>query len=354
MQFLMESSLAGSGQGLPSVLVIDDDPVAISMIDATLKADHLVRVALNGERGLNMALASPPDLILLDLVMPAMDGYEVCQHLKNDARTRSLPVIFLTGRRDEISEVRALEMGAADFLSKPIHPRLLRLRVNTHLAISNQQRQLEDKVRERTREIQELQLSIIQRLGRASEFRDNETGLHVIRMSHYCRLLAEARGLPMEQIHLLFHAAPMHDVGKIGVPDRVLLKPGGLSDDEFDIIRLHPTIGAEILGQDHSPLMQMAREVALTHHEHWNGRGYPRGLQGTDIPESGRIVAIADVFDALMSRRPYKQAWNLEQSLELIRQERGEQFDPRLVDLFLEIMPRILEIRSMYAEAGSE
>lgn len=334
-----------------TILVIDDDPAAVSLIDGALKHQYSVRVALDGERGLQMACQhEQPDLILLDVVMPRMDGYEVCETLRMNPLTRHVPIIFLTSLNDEFSTVRAFELGANDFVAKPICPRVLSVRVNAHLTLSNHQRELEQKVHERTQQIRELQLNIIQCLGRAAEFRDNETGYHVIRMSHYAACLARATGQDETFSSLLLHAAPMHDVGKIGIPDHILLKPGRLTEDEFALVRQHPVFGAEILGRYDSELMHMARTVALTHHEKWDGSGYPYGLKGEDIPLAGRIVAVADVFDALTSDRPYKTAWSVDQALDLLRAERGRHFEPRLVDHFVEVMPEIIEIRRRYAE----
>jgi putative two-component system response regulator len=218
--------------------------------------------------------------------------------------------------------------------------------------LSNHQRDLEHKVWERTQEIRDLQLNIVQCLGRAAEFRDNETGLHVVRMSHYSYLLARAAGVGDAESEMLLNAAPMHDVGKIGIPDPILLKPGRLSEAEFAIIRQHPTIGAEILGRYESDLMHMARSVALTHHEKWDGSGYPNALQGEAIPLVGRIVAVADVFDALTTARPYKAAWPVEEAVSYLRAERGRHFDPQLVDHFIEVLPEILETQKKYSEVG--
>lgn len=338
-----------------TILIIDDDPGIISIIDGTLKHQYTIQVALDGEQGLRMACGkNSPDLILLDVVMPKMDGYAVCEAIRRHPFAKKVPIIFLTSQSDEFSTVRAFELGANDFISKPIYPRVLEVRVHAHLVLTNQQRELEQKVWERTQEIVDLQINIIQCLGRAAEFRDNETGLHVIRMSHYARSLARAAGLSDEHAEMLLQAAPMHDIGKIGIPDRILLKPGRLDESEFAIIRQHPAIGAEILGRYDSELMYMARCVALTHHEKWDGSGYPNRLKEEDIPLEGRIVAIVDVFDALTTVRPYKEAWPLEKTIDYLEVERARHFDPRLVDLFIKIIPEILEIKEKYSESGPE
>jgi putative two-component system response regulator len=335
----------------PSILVIDDDPVAIGLIDNALKHDYDVRVALGGEKGLDILAAAPlPDLILLDVVMPYMDGYKVCEMIRHQPATQQIPVIFLTSLTDEFSTVKAFELGANDFVGKPICPRVLGVRVQAQLTLSNHQRELENKVRVRTREICDLQLNIIQCLGRAAEFRDNETGFHVIRMSQYAQRLALAAGVDRATAEMLLHAAPMHDVGKIGIPDHILLKTGPLSAAEFDVIRQHPLIGAEILGRYESDLMHMARQVAITHHEKWDGSGYPHGLAGENIPLVGRIVAIADVFDALTSVRPYKPAWPVEQAIDYLQSQKNLHFDGRLIDCFIAALPKILEIKKKYVE----
>jgi putative two-component system response regulator len=334
-----------------TILVIDDDPAAISLIDGGLKHEYHIRVALDGEKGVQLTYSKEvPDLILLDVLMPKMDGYAVCEAIRRYPPTRHVPILFLTSLADEFSTLRAFELGANDFIAKPICPRVLGVRVQAHLALSNHQRDLEHKVRERTHEIEGLQLNIIQCLSRAAEFRDNETGMHVIRMSHYARALALSAGVGEAAARMLLNAAPMHDVGKIGIPDHILLKPGRLDEAEFELIRQHPLIGAEILGRHGSELMCMARTVALAHHEKWDGSGYPFGLRAEEIPFEGRIVAVADVFDALTTARPYKNAWPVEEALAYLQAERGKHFEPRLIDHFVEILPEILAIKEEYAE----
>jgi len=344
---------AHRGNRRQTILVIDDDPAAVSLIDGTLKHEYRIRVALDGEKGLELACGQDaPSLILLDVVMPKMDGYEVCEAIRLHPHLREVPIIFLTSLTDEFSTVRAFEMGANDFIAKPICPRVLGVRVHAHLVLSNHQRDLERKVQERTLEIQDLQFNIIQCLGRASEFRDNETGLHVIRMSHYAQALARSAGLGDALAEMLLKAAPMHDVGKIGIPDNILLKPGRLDEAEFALIRQHPIIGADILGRYDSTLMHMARSVALTHHEKWDGTGYPNALKAEAIPIEGRIVAIVDVFDALTTVRPYKGAWSVEDSVNHLLAERGKHFEPGLVDHFVRVLPEILSIKERFAEEG--
>jgi putative two-component system response regulator len=334
-----------------TILVVDDTPENIDILSDALRPLYRVKAALNGERALAIAHAQPrPDMILLDIMMSDMDGLEVCRRLKADPHTASIPIIFVTALAYGPHEEHGLSLGAVDYLTKPISPPIVRARVKTHLALSQQNRELEAKVRERTDDLTRSQLEIIRRLGRAAEYRDNETGLHVIRMSHYANLIARHHGLDAAWCECLLNAAPMHDVGKIGIPDSILLKPGPLDENEWRIMRQHPVIGADIIGNQDSELMRMSREIALGHHEKWNGTGYPHGLSGTDIPLSARVVAIADVFDALTTERPYKQAWRVEEALAYMNEQSGKHFDPELYEVFIRIMPSILEIKERYRE----
>src|SRR6478735_788345 len=335
-----------------TILVVDDTPNNIAVLTEILRGDYRVLAAINGEQALKIARGdSPPDLILLDVMMPGMSGHEVCQRLKAESSTRKIPVIFVTAMNQVEDEAQGFALGAVDYITKPVSPPIVKARVRTHLALYDQNRELERMVRERTAELHHTRLEIIKRLGRAGEFRDNETGMHVIRVAHYCRLLGQAVRMNEEDIDLLFNAAPMHDIGKIGVRDDVLLKPGKLDDDEIKIMREHVAFGAEIIGEHTDGLLTMARIIALTHHEKWDGTGYHRGLKGEEIPLVGRITAIADVFDALTSVRPYKKAWPVEDAVALIEREAGTGFDPELVQKFVAVLPRVLEIREQYSDA---
>lgn len=291
-----------------------------------------------------------PDIILLDIMMPGMDGYEVCRQLKSDPDTSQIPVIFVTAKTEMEDEKLGFELGAVDYITKPVSPPIVKARVRTHLAMYDQNRVLESKVQERTTELMDTRLEIIHRLGRAAEFKDNETGLHVIRMSHYSRLIAEALNISDDWVDLVFNAAPMHDVGKIGIPDNILLKPGKLDKDEWVLMKKHSEFGAGIIGDHSSEILQMSKEIALSHHEKWDGSGYPYGLAGEGIPLTGRVIAIADVFDALTSERPYKKAWTVEDAVKLIDEGAGQHFDPKLVPVFNEVMPEILKIKAQYEE----
>lgn len=337
-----------------TVLVVDDTPANIDVLVGILKDDYIVKAAINGHMALKIAKTTPPDLILLDIMMPEIDGYQVCQQLKEDFTTKHIPVIFITAKIGVEDELRGFKLGAVDYIAKPISPPVVLARAQTHLALYDQNRELDKRVRKQTDELHETRLQIIQRLGKAAEFKDNETGLHVIRMSKYSHVLAKAAGLNDADAELIMNAAPMHDIGKIGIPDNILKKPGKLTDEEFDTMKTHCQIGGDVIGEDNSELLKLAREIALSHHEKWNGRGYPNGLVGDLIPFSGRLVAITDVFDALTSVRPYKKAWSVEDSVALLEKESGCHFDPDLVPLFVNSLPEILEIKNTHQEQGEE
>lgn len=353
---------------LPKIFVVDDTPTNIDILIETLSENYEISVALDGFTALEDIANQHPDLILLDVMMPEIDGYEVFRQLKKDPKTNDIPVIFVTAKQETEDETFGLELGAVDYITKPFIPAVVLARVHTHLQLAQAKRELaqaneilEEKVRIRTEELfqknlelENTRLEIIRRLGRAAEYKDNETGLHVIRMSHYSRLLALAAGLNEKMVEIIFQAAPMHDIGKIGIPDVILLKPSSLNEDEWQIMRKHPAIGAGIIGRHDSPLLKTARIVALTHHEKWDGSGYPRKLQGEAIPIEGRIVAIADVFDALTTKRPYKKAWPIEKAKNLLIESAGKHFDPELIPIFINILPEVLAIREKWKEQEVE
>ncbi|MES9964523.1 MAG: two-component system response regulator [Candidatus Sedimenticola sp. 20ELBAFRAG] len=335
-----------------SILVVDDIPDNIEVLRGILKPNYTVMAAINGEKALEIARSdNRPDMILLDVMMPGMDGYDVCRKLKEDPKTAGIPVIFITAKDEIENEELGFDLGAVDYITKPIRPRIVLSRVKTHIALYDQNRTLEYKVRERTALLNQTRLQIIQRLGRAAEYKDNETGMHIMRMSNYSRLLAQAAGMDDTWVELLYNAAPMHDIGKIGIPDSILLKPGKLDAQEWETMKTHCDIGARIIGRhSDSDLLRLARSVALTHHEKWNGSGYPHGLAGENIPLVGRIVAIADVFDALTSIRPYKDAWPVDKAVEWMKSESGQHFDPDLVEKFFALLPEVQIIMSQYAD----
>jgi putative two-component system response regulator len=294
---------------------------------------------------------------LLDLKMPYLDGFQIMEQLKALDQNSYLPIIILTAQNDREHRLQALSAGAKDFISKPIDQIEVLFRISNALEIRslnkqvfNQNRILEMRVLEKTQELRETQLEIIKRLSFANEYRDNETGLHVVRMSHYAAIIGKIMGINDYDIELLLNAGPMHDIGKIGIPDPILLKPGKLTLGEWRIMKDHTTIGANILSGSKSPLLKTAEVIALTHHEKWNGSGYPQGLKGKEIPLFGRICAVCDVFDALTTDRPYKKAWSVERAVNELIASKGSHFDPLLVEYFVAGLPEILKIYHDYQE----
>jgi putative two-component system response regulator len=341
-----------------------------------LETNYRVKVANTGARALKIAQADdPPDLILLDVMMPEMDGYEVCRQLKANAATRHIPVIFLTARNEIRDEQAGLEMGAVDYITKPISPPIVLMRVKNHLAVKAAADFLKDKnvfleqeVRRRTEEVRDVQDVTILTMASLAETRDNETGNHIIRTQHYVKLLAiQLQGHPRfaaaldgNAIDLLFKSAPLHDIGKVGIPDSILLKPSKLTAEEFEVMKTHTTLGkvaiesAESRLGKHVPFLQVAKEIAYSHQEKWDGTGYPQGLAGDAIPISARLMAIADVYDALISRRVYKPPFSHADSMQIIEEGRGRHFDPDVVDAFIAIQQACKVIADQYANTDEE
>jgi len=347
-----------TNQPKSSILVVDDAPENIDVLRGILSQDYQVKVATSGQIALKIVSLQPPDLILLDVEMPGLDGHEVCRQIKENEATRQIPIIFVTARGDVEDEEQGFELGAADYITKPVSPSIVRARVRSHLALSNQQQYLQNLVDERTQELassnwrlEQTYLFMLKQLGRAADYRDNETGMHVVRVGNYCKLLGLASGILESRAESLMYASMMHDIGKIGITDNVLLKRGRLTDEEFEIIKRHPEIGSDIIGDHDAEVLKMAKEISLTHHEKWDGSGYPKGLRGEEIPLLGRIVAIADVFDALTCVRPYKNAWPIDKALELIANESGKHFDPTLVKHFLNAETEVRRIATEYQDA---
>lgn len=322
----------------PLILIVDDEPANLRVLKQVLQNDYRLAFAKSGEEALRLSVEKLPHLILLDIMMPDLTGFEVCKKLKSMESTKKIPVIFVTALDHETDEATGIELGAVDYITKPISSAVVKARVSTHLSLVDAE------------QLKATRLQVIQRLGRASEFKDNETGMHVVRMSYYSQIIALAYGFDDAQAEMLLHTAPMHDVGKIGIPDHIMLKPGKLTDEEYEIMKTHPQIGAEILGEDDSELISLAKVVSLTHHEKWDGTGYPNGLAGEDIPIEGRIVAVADVFDALTSVRPYKDAWSIEKTLDFFKEQSGKHFDPKLVEILEQKLPEILEVKAQYQD----
>jgi putative two-component system response regulator len=364
--------LAASKGSEGRILVVDDEPAVRRVLNKLLRnRGYEVIEAANGQQALDVLATCEVDTVLLDVMMPGLTGVEVCRRIRANPRIARTPVVFVTAAADQRSRREAREAGADDFLSKPFDEVELRARVRNSVrtkiyndGLVGESQRLRVAVDDRTRALQEAtaaleraraeldrsQRETIERLTRAAEFRDDETAAHLQRMSLYSRLLARRKGLDDYTAELIRVASPMHDVGKIGIPDSILLKPGKLTRDEYEIMKQHAEIGYRILSGSDSPLLELAASIARSHHEKWNGTGYPRGLAGDDIPIEGRIVAVADVFDALTSRRPYKKAWTLADAIALLQSGRGEHFDPEIIDIFLGSMDEVLEIRSRFRD----
>ncbi|VAX30037.1 Response regulator [hydrothermal vent metagenome] len=348
-----------------TILIVDDSEANRMVLEGqVITLGHTPVLAENGLVALKKVTDIQPDLLLLDIMMPKMDGYQVLARLKSDSTMCHIPVIMVSANDEIESVVKCIEQGAIDYLVKPFSPVLLKARIKAALAnkllhdqeeayretIRKYNEKLEERVRERTKDLEETRLEVIQRLGRAAEYRDNETGQHVLRMSHYSARMAKELGVNDEGCHLLLLTSPMHDIGKIGIPDGILLKPGPLTDDERKIMETHSNIGGEILGGGKSELIKMAETIALTHQEKWDGTGYPKGLKGKEIPLVGQITAICDVFDAITSKRPYKEASSIEEALEYITIQSGKHFNPHLVKIFLKIVPDLKKIKEKFSQ----
>lgn len=342
-----------------NILIIDDEPVNVKLLHKTLERKGYTNIQGTSDPREVETLCEKTefDAFLLDIRMPHIDGYGIMEMLSKRFVNDYMPVLVLTAQTDRETRLKALEYGAKDFLTKPFDQlealtriyNLLEVRL-MHKRIKKQNILLEETVKQRTEELYNTRREVINRLGLAAEYRDNETGNHIIRMSQFSQLIALEHGLAEEHAKTILNAAPMHDIGKIGIPDSVLLKPGKLDLDEWKIMQSHVAIGAEILSGHQSELMEVASLIALHHHEKWDGSGYPNNLKGEEISIEGRICAIADVFDALLSERPYKKPWTVEKTLNLIEEEAGKHFDPTLAPLVRKILPELLAIRDKYSD----
>jgi putative two-component system response regulator len=363
------------------IVVVDDEPINLMVVEKYLTTAGYAHVVVTSDAraALDLIGRENPDVLLLDIVMPGVGGLEILQRLRAEPRLARLPVLILTAVDDREVKTTALNLGATDFLTKPVDPTDLLPRIRNaisiktyqdHLAIEAQELKLQ--VQRRTAELAASRLEVIHCLGRAAEFRDNDTGMHVIRVGHYAALIAQRLGLDEPQVELLQHAAPLHDLGKIGIPDAILLKQGKLDPQEFEFMKRHcefgiriveessqeeqrnrshhALLGIEFLSASRSPTLRMAGIIALTHHEQWDGSGYPLGLRGEEIPIQARITAVADVFDALSSKRPYKPAFPLDKCFAMLEQGRGRHFDPRVLDAFLACKDDVLTIHRIYAD----
>ena len=342
------------------ILIVDDEEANIILIERilTIGGYHNFQSTTDSTKAIELYQQQKSHLILLDLNMPVFDGFDVMHQLAAIEDGDSFPsILVLTAQTDRDTRIRALDSGAKDYVHKPFDRVELLSRIRNqlevkrlHETIQDQNNFLEEKVAERTQELHNTRLEVIHRLGLAAEYRDNETGLHIIRMSKVSAELARAIGLPENECEMILNSSPMHDIGKLGIPDSVLLKPGKLDADEWQIMKTHTLIGAEILSGGDSELLEQALLIAMTHHEKWDGTGYPKGLKGEEIPLVGRIVALADVFDALTSERPYKKAWSVHAAIEYIKDMSDKQFDPELVKVFVSILPKVQEISDRYRE----
>jgi putative two-component system response regulator len=360
----------------PSILVVDDTPDNLTLVSNLLKKDYRVRVAINGEKALKIAFSeTPPDLILLDVMMPVMDGYEVCQQLRNSPLTAHIPIIFLTAKSEVEDERKGLSLGASDYITKPISPPILEARVKTHLAakaysdfLTDKTAYLESEVARRTREVSAIQDVTIQAMASLAETRDSDTGNHIRRTQFYVKALTSklkshpnySAYLTDSMIEMIFKSAPLHDIGKVGIPDRILLKPGRFEPEEFEIMKTHTTLGRDAIQAAENSLglqvdfLSIAKEIAYGHQEKWDGSGYPEGLKGESIPVSARLMAVADVYDALISRRVYKDSMSHDKAISIIEEGKGSHFDPFMVDAFLTIQDEVKAIAARYADSDAD
>ncbi len=358
-----------------TVLVVDDTPDNVTLMSNLLRDDYKVKVAINGEKALSIAKNTPPDIILLDIMMPGMDGYEVCSCLKADPVTRHIPVIFLTAKSDMEDEKKGFELGAQDYITKPISPPIVLARIKTQLALKasadflrDKNEYLEQEVHRRTEEVMAIQDVTILAMTSLAETRDSDTGNHIRRTQYYVKTLAQAlqshprfaAQLTDTYIERLFKSAPLHDIGKVGIPDRILLKPARFEPEEFEIMKTHTTLGYQAIEHAEKalgmavPFLSVAKEIALYHQEKWDGSGYPFGLAKENIPLSARLMAIADVYDALISRRVYKSGMSHEAALSIIAEGRDQHFDPDITDAFLHLAHEFKAIAERFADSDED
>lgn len=332
----------------PRILIVDDETMILDLLRNIMASTQLsCDFAEDGEKALEKISKSDFDVVVTDVDMPNMDGIELSKKIK-DGYTAD--IIVMTGQIQKYQYDEIISIGASDFVEKPFSPREIILRINRVL----KERQLKKETMEAHKELRRSYIDSIHRLVMASEFKDEDTGDHIVRIGEYCTLMSEKLGMDEEFIDTIHYSAPMHDIGKIGIPDKILLKPGKLTDEEFDTMKTHTLIGAKLLSESNSKILQMAHTIAMNHHEKFNGRGYPRGLKGEEIPLEGRIVAIADTFDALSSKRPYKDPYPPEVIFDIMKKERGEHFDPQILDLFIENYQQFLDIRGQIGPSDME
>jgi putative two-component system response regulator len=355
-----------------TILVVDDEPGNLALMNGLLRDTYTVKGANSGERALQIIQDNRPNLILLDIIMPGMSGYDVCRTLKEDPSTQDIPIIFLTSNSDAANEKMGFDLGAVDYITKPVSPPVVLARIRTHLEnkaskdfLKDQNTYLEAEVKRRTEEIRAIQTVTIRAMASLAETRDNDTGNHIRRTQYYVKALADAMKkhprfqhyLSENQIEQLFKSAPLHDIGKVGIPDHILLKPGRLTVEEFETMKSHALLGAQSIDRAAADLgrptefLECAREIAGSHHEKWDGSGYPQGLLGDAIPIAARFMALVDVYDALISRRVYKEPMTHEAAKAIILEGRGSHFDPDIVDAFVSIQDEFIAIAERYADS---
>ena len=345
------------------ILIVDDEPGNIHVLERMLNSAgyHNIASTTDGRSTPELYQSMHPDLILLDIRMPGFSGFDVMNALNTLEKESYLPILVLTAQLDTETRLKAIQAGAKDFVNKPFIMEEMLARINNllevrmlHNSLHSDKKSLHTRVVESSQELRQYQVEIIHRLARAAEYRDNETGMHVIRISKLCERLARGLGLNDHECHLIHHASPMHDIGKIGIPDHILLKSGKLTAKEWSIMKTHADIGALILSGSESEFLQMAEIIAGSHHERWDGNGYPRGLKGEEIPLVSRIVAVCDVFDALTSDRPYKKAWSVENTVAEMENQSGKLFDPNVLRTFMDLLPKMVDIVQQFSDSSRQ
>jgi putative two-component system response regulator len=342
-----------SEKARPVILAVDDATDLLALMAQALGEDYEVITAADAGTAIEKAFGEPrPDLILLDIDMPDISGFEVCRALKDEALTTAIPIIFLTGRTEAQDQVEGFELGAVDYINKPINAAVLKTRVRLHLALVNRRAELEHLVQERTEQLERTRAELIKRLARAMEFHESQAvGNRVMRLSHYAKLIAQAAGAKPEVTEMMQKAAPLHDIGKLGVPAEILRKKEKLSVPDWERVKRHPGLGAEIIGEHDDPLLKLARQLALTHHEHYDGSGYPQGLKGEAIPWGGRVMAIVDTFESMTSTQFFREALPIERAAGEIERGAGTKYDPKLVEAFKKALPVMKKVRETYSDA---
>jgi len=337
----------------PVILAVDDATDLLALMAKALGTQYKVLTANNAGDAIGLAGGEPrPSLVLLDIEMPDVSGFEVCRALKAEASTADIPVIFLTGKTEAQAQVEGFELGAVDYVTKPINAKVLMARVRMHLALADQRHELEHLVRERTAQLEKTRTELIRRLGRAMQMHESSAvGNRVMRLAQYAKLIAQAAGAKPQVCEMMMIVAPLHDVGKLGVPSEILQKKEKLSAPDWERIKRHPKIGADIIGEHDDPLLKLARQIALTHHENWDGSGYPDGLKGEAIPWPGRVMAVVDSFEAMTATQFYREPKDMEDAAYEIEKLAGKRYDPKVVDAFKKALPAMHKVREAFSDA---